>query len=192
MLCRTSHRRCSIKKGVLKNFKEDIGRHLCQNLIFNKVAGLRMATLRKETLAHVFSFEFCEIFKSTFFTEHLWVTASGYDEALLENVPDEEIFRKGSFSFFWFILKRYCSPEQYVILFFQPKLLQKIWHLKKTTSRSKVMSVCFFWLWRHLLQTIKIGRNFLRDFLLYWNKKLFIFGQVFCQSSWYKMRKIIA
>ena len=59
-----------------------------------------MATLRKETLAHVFSFEFCEIFKSTFFTEHLWVTASGYDEALLENVPDEEIFRKGSFSFF--------------------------------------------------------------------------------------------
>ena len=47
LLCRTSHRRCSIKKGVLKIFKEDIGRHLCQNLIFNKVAGLRMATLLK-------------------------------------------------------------------------------------------------------------------------------------------------
>ena len=25
-----------------------------------------------ETLAHVFSCEFCEIFKNTFFTEHLW------------------------------------------------------------------------------------------------------------------------
>ena len=35
------------KKGVLKIFKEDIGRHLCQNLIFNKAAGLRMATLLK-------------------------------------------------------------------------------------------------------------------------------------------------
>ena len=29
-----------------------------------------------ETLARVFSCEFCEIFKNTFFTEHLWATAS--------------------------------------------------------------------------------------------------------------------
>ena len=34
---------------------------------------------KKETLATVFSCEFCEIFKNTFFTEHLWTTASkGY------------------------------------------------------------------------------------------------------------------
>ena len=31
---------------------------------------------KKETLAQVFSWEFCEISKSTFFTEHLWMTAS--------------------------------------------------------------------------------------------------------------------
>ena len=32
--------------------------------------------IKKETLAQVFFCEFCEISKSTFFTEHLWTTAS--------------------------------------------------------------------------------------------------------------------
>ena len=46
-------------------------------LCFNKVVGLRSATLlKKETLAQVFSCEFYEISKNTFFTEHLWTTAS--------------------------------------------------------------------------------------------------------------------
>ena len=31
--------------------------------------------LKKETLAQVFSCEFCDIFKNTFFKEHLWTTA---------------------------------------------------------------------------------------------------------------------
>ena len=33
--------------------------------------------VKKETLTRVFSCEFCEISKNTFFTEHLWTTASG-------------------------------------------------------------------------------------------------------------------
>ena len=32
--------------------------------------------VKKETLAHVFFCKFCEIFQDTFFTEHLWMTAS--------------------------------------------------------------------------------------------------------------------
>ena len=32
--------------------------------------------IKKETLGQVFSREFCEIPKNTFFTEHLWTTAS--------------------------------------------------------------------------------------------------------------------
>ena len=56
---------------------------VCQGLCFNKVANLRPATLLKkslwqacnfiikETLAHVFSCEFCEIFKNIFSTGHL-------------------------------------------------------------------------------------------------------------------------
>ena len=34
--------------------------------------------IKKETRAQVFSSEFCEISKNTFFTEHLWATASGF------------------------------------------------------------------------------------------------------------------
>ena len=34
------------------------------------------AFIKKETLAQVFSCEFCKIFKNTFFTEHLRTTAS--------------------------------------------------------------------------------------------------------------------
>ena len=50
---------------------------MCQILVFNKVAGLRPATLlKKEAHAQVFSCEFCEISKNPFFAEHLWTTAS--------------------------------------------------------------------------------------------------------------------
>ena len=34
---RSSHQRCSIKKGVLRNFIKFTGKHLCQGLFFNKV-----------------------------------------------------------------------------------------------------------------------------------------------------------
>ena len=32
--------RCSVKKGVLRNFANFTGKHLCQRLFFNEVAGL--------------------------------------------------------------------------------------------------------------------------------------------------------
>ena len=55
-----SHRRCSLRKCVLRNFAKFTGKHLCQSL--------RPATLlKKETLAQMFSCEFCEISKIAFF-----------------------------------------------------------------------------------------------------------------------------
>ena len=66
---RSSHRKYSVRKGVFftKNFTKFTGKHLCQSLFFNKVAGLRPATLlKKETLAQVFSCEFCEISRTPF------------------------------------------------------------------------------------------------------------------------------
>ena len=57
---RSSQQRCSMKKGVLRNFAKFTGKHLCQSLY-----------IKKETLAQVFSCEFCEISKNTFFTEHV-------------------------------------------------------------------------------------------------------------------------
>ena len=36
---RSSHQRYSVKKGVLKNFTRFTGKHLCQGLFLNEVAG---------------------------------------------------------------------------------------------------------------------------------------------------------
>ena len=49
---RSSHSRCSIKKGVLGNVVKFTGKHLWQSLFFNKVAGPRPATLLKKRLCH--------------------------------------------------------------------------------------------------------------------------------------------
>ena len=63
---RSSHQSCSVEKGVLRNFEKFTGKHLCQSLIFNKVAGAACNLIKKETLAQVFSCEFCEISKNIF------------------------------------------------------------------------------------------------------------------------------
>ena len=42
---RSSYRRCSIKKGVLKKFSKFTGKQLCQCPFVNKVAGLRKKRL---------------------------------------------------------------------------------------------------------------------------------------------------
>ena len=66
---RSSHQRCSLKKGAQRHFTKFTGKHLCQSLFLIKF-------VKKETLAQVFSCEFCKISKNTIFTEHLWMTAS--------------------------------------------------------------------------------------------------------------------
>ena len=61
-MVRSSHQRCSIKNGVLRNFAKFTGKHLCQSLLLMKLRA------SKETLAQMYSSEFCEISKNTFFT----------------------------------------------------------------------------------------------------------------------------
>ena len=38
---RSSHRRCSVRGGVLRNFTKFTGKRMCQSPYFNKVASLR-------------------------------------------------------------------------------------------------------------------------------------------------------
>ena len=57
---RKGHQKCSVTRGVLRNFAKFTGKHLCQSLFFNKVAGAGT------TLAQVFSCEFCGISNNTF------------------------------------------------------------------------------------------------------------------------------
>ena len=64
---RSSHRRCSVKKGVLRNFAKFTGKHLCQSLFFNKVAGLRPETLLKKRLWHkCFPVNFAKFLRTPF------------------------------------------------------------------------------------------------------------------------------
>ena len=58
------------KKGILKNFAKFTRKHGCEACNF----------IKKETLGQVFSCELCEIFKKTFFTEHLQATASDHNK----------------------------------------------------------------------------------------------------------------
>ena len=54
-------------KGVLRNFTKFRGKHLCQSLIFNKVAGLRPTTLLKKRLWHrCFPVNFVKFLRTTF------------------------------------------------------------------------------------------------------------------------------
>ena len=71
-LLRSSYQRCSIRKGVLKNFAKFTGKHLCQSIIINKGVGLRPAALLKKRLWHrCFPVNFAEFLRTPFFKEHL-------------------------------------------------------------------------------------------------------------------------
>ena len=52
LLYRSSHRRSSVRKDVLRNFAKFTGKPMCQSLFFNKVAGQRPVTLLKKRLWH--------------------------------------------------------------------------------------------------------------------------------------------
>ena len=53
-----------------------------------------LAIIKKETPTQVFSCEFCEISKNTFFIEHLWTIASGNPEKVVSELKDiiEKLF----------------------------------------------------------------------------------------------------
>ena len=74
--CRSSLPEVFCKKDVLGNFAKFTGKHLCQSLFFNKVAGGACNFIKKETLTQVFSCEFCEISKNTFSQRTPLVAAS--------------------------------------------------------------------------------------------------------------------
>ena len=67
-------------KGIPKKFAKFTGKHLCQSPFFNKVVGLRPAKacnfIKKETLAQLFSCEFCNISKNIFLYRTPLVAAS--------------------------------------------------------------------------------------------------------------------
>ena len=69
---RSRHPKMFREKGVLRNFAKFTGKHLCQSLFSNKVAGFRPATLLKKRLWHrIFPVNFTNSLRTPFLTEHL-------------------------------------------------------------------------------------------------------------------------
>ena len=70
---RSSHPEVFCKKGFLKNFAKFTEKHQCQGSFFNKVVGLRPATLLKKRLWHrCFPVNFVKFPNTPFFIVHLW------------------------------------------------------------------------------------------------------------------------
>ena len=64
---RISHRSCSVRKGVLRNFAKFTERQLYQSLFFNKVASLSPATLlRKRLWYRCFPVNFAKFLRTPF------------------------------------------------------------------------------------------------------------------------------
>ena len=63
---RTSRTELFCKKSALQNYAK---KHLCQSLLFNKVVSSACNSVKKETLAHMFSYGLWEFFKNPFFID---------------------------------------------------------------------------------------------------------------------------
>ena len=102
-ILKSSHQRCSVKKGVLRNFAKFTGKHLCQSLFFNKVA------------------------------EHLRTTASEYSrlQNLQATFPNQRHDNKQLE--LWTIQKslckdyypKYVTKKLSILLFFFPKIFSR-------------------------------------------------------------------
>ena len=69
------HRRCSVTKGVIRNFVK-FRENTCARVSFLlKLQDEGFNFNKKEALVRVFSCEFCEISKNAFLTEHLQATS---------------------------------------------------------------------------------------------------------------------
>ena len=119
-LHRSCHWRCSVRKGVLRNFKKFTAKQLCQSLYFHKVAGL--------ILAQVFSCEFCKISENTFFTERLWVNAS--ITVIFKYFVNCLVTSISRNSFLWLLLQFISS-----VYFFCSNFLQKFPNVLPRTSK---------------------------------------------------------
>ena len=59
-------------KGVLRNFAKFTGKHMCQSIFFDKVAGIRPTTLLKKRHWHrCFLVKFAKFLRTPSLTEHL-------------------------------------------------------------------------------------------------------------------------
>ena len=70
------------RKDVLKIFAKFTGKHLCQSLFFNKVAGLRPTSVKTRLWHKCFPVSFAKFLRRSFLTEHFrWLLLDGENSA---------------------------------------------------------------------------------------------------------------
>ena len=144
-----------LRKSVLKNFAKFTG-----NLFFNKVTSQACNFIKKDTSTQVFSCEFCEIFKKTFFTEHLQSTASIW-------INSEKIFIiKRSQKIFKISHKRSIDIHN--------QIMKNKYYLNRNSKQNSFYSILFL---RQLYSTLNIHSE----------KKSW--DSVFWNESWIKNQK---
>ena len=86
MTTRSSHQRCSARKGVLRNFSKFTRKHLWQVLFYKEVAGPQPATLLKMRLCHrCFPINFAKFLRTPFHRTPLNDCSSTIQHFLAEN-----------------------------------------------------------------------------------------------------------
>ena len=73
---KSSHQRCSKKKDAVKNFVILTEKQLGWSLFLKSCRTKGLQLYWKETPTQLFSCEYFEIFKNTYFKKHLWTIAS--------------------------------------------------------------------------------------------------------------------
>ena len=102
---RSSHRRCSVRRGFLRNFAKFSGKYLRQSLFFSKVAGVRPATLLKKRLWHRrFPMNFAKFLRTPF----LWNT-TGRKRLLLPFIYLINFFLHGLKLKHWVVFTKYIA-----------------------------------------------------------------------------------
>ena len=137
------------KKGALRNFTKFTGKHLCQSLFLNKVAGLQPATLsRKRVWDSGFPLNFEKYLRTHFFKEHhQWMLLSlgnclcisFYHMNLNGNLPSSSIV----------FLLVICTDIKTVISKFYWKEVSSIikdimGHQRQFSFSTEVNELCFF------------------------------------------------
>ena len=73
---RSSHRRCSLKKSILKNFANFTGKHMSWRLFLIRLQAWGLKLYWKETATQMLSCKICEILKNIYFEERLRTTVT--------------------------------------------------------------------------------------------------------------------
>ena len=136
-MIRSSHRRCSVTKRVPRNFKN--ARATPQPKAWHFI--------KREVLARVFSCEFSEISKNTFFTEHLCESASWWLLILsnLEFKFKEQFYRvyRGQWDILSIVLKK--NVFAFLLLIFTEGQICGIRNTKRFDWKISVqLSITFF------------------------------------------------